>query len=169
MAPASAVESTRRTTAGQSARPPSENGRTAPSSDPWTYCSAPPYLTESTSFCIVATSELFTNDLIGATNMTSAIATPETTRTTWAIDPSHSNVEFSVRHLMISSVKGRFTDVQGTVAIDEANPSDSVVEVTIGAASIDTREPQRDAHLRSADFFETEAHPSLTFRSRSIA
>jgi polyisoprenoid-binding protein YceI len=89
------------------------------------------------------------------------------TRSTWAIDPVHSSVEFSVRHLMITTVKGRFTDVQGTVVLDELNPSASTVEVSVNVASIDTREPQRDAHLRSADFFDAETFPTLTFRSKA--
>lgn len=100
--------------------------------------------------------------------MSSAVATAAATRTTWSIDPVHSNVEFAVRHLMITTVKGRFTDVQGTVVTDEANPANGSVEVTIGAASIDTREPQRDAHLRSADFFDVDAYASLTFRSTAL-
>jgi polyisoprenoid-binding protein YceI len=87
-------------------------------------------------------------------------------RTTWAIDPVHSSVEFAVRHLMITTVKGRFTDVQGTVVLDDANPAAANAEITVGVASIDTRDAQRDAHLRSADFFEAEAHPTLTFRSK---
>jgi polyisoprenoid-binding protein YceI len=99
--------------------------------------------------------------------MTTAVDT-SATRTTWAIDPVHSNVEFAVRHLMITTVRGRFTDVSGAIVLDEAQPERSSVEINIGAASIDTREPQRDAHLRSADFFETEAHPAITFRSTGV-
>ena len=86
-------------------------------------------------------------------------------RTTWSIDPTHSNVEFAVRHLMITTVKGRFTAVEGTVVLDEANPAASAAEITVQVASVDTREPQRDAHLRSADFFDVEKYPTLTFRS----
>ena len=88
--------------------------------------------------------------------------------TTWKIDPIHSSVEFSVRHLMISTVKGRFADVSGTVTTDDSNPGKGDVDVTIGVASIDTREAQRDAHLRSADFFDVERFPTLTFRSSRI-
>ena len=95
----------------------------------------------------------------------SAVETPTTARTTWSIDPTHSNVEFAVRHLMITTVKGRFTAVEGTVVLDEANPAASAAEITVQVASIDTREPQRDAHLRSADFFDVEKYPTLTFRS----
>ncbi len=89
-------------------------------------------------------------------------------RTTWKIDPSHTNVEFAVRHLMITTVRGRFTDVRGTVRTDEADLTASEIDVTIGAASIDTREPQRDTHLRSADFFDVEKFPDLRFVSRRI-
>jgi polyisoprenoid-binding protein YceI len=89
--------------------------------------------------------------------------------TTWNIDPSHSHVEFSVRHLMISTVKGRFAEVSGRVITDDADPARGQVDVTINVASIDTREPQRDAHLRSADFFDAENYPTLTFRSTRIA
>jgi polyisoprenoid-binding protein YceI len=88
--------------------------------------------------------------------------------TTWNIDPSHTHVEFSVRHLMISTVKGRFAEVSGRVVAPDADPTSGQVEVTINAASIDTREAQRDAHLRSADFFDAESFPTLTFRSTRI-
>ncbi len=95
--------------------------------------------------------------------MTTATASPAGTTTTWTIDPAHSQIEFSVRHLMITNVKGRFAGVRGTVRLDEANPSAADVDVTIDVASIDTREPQRDAHLRSADFFDAEKFPAITF------
>jgi polyisoprenoid-binding protein YceI len=98
--------------------------------------------------------------------MTAAVE-PTTAQTTWTIDPAHSSVEFAVRHLMITTVKGRFTDVRGTVVLDEDHARSSA-DITIGAASIDTREPQRDAHLRSADFFEVEAHPTIRFRSTGV-
>ena len=88
--------------------------------------------------------------------------------TTWNIDPAHSNVEFAVRHLMITTVKGRFADVKGIVKTDDADLSKAQVDVTIAAASIDTREAQRDAHLRSADFFDAEKFPVLTFRSTRV-
>jgi polyisoprenoid-binding protein YceI len=96
----------------------------------------------------------------------STVSAPSTT--TWKIDPAHTNVEFSVRHLMIATVKGRFTDVSGTVKIDEADLSRSEIDVTINVASIDTREQQRDAHLRSADFFDVEKYPTMTFRSTRV-
>ena len=88
--------------------------------------------------------------------------------TTWKIDPAHSSVEFAVRHLMIATVRGRFGEVSGTVTTDDTDPSKGSVEITINAASIDTREPQRDAHLRSADFFDVEKFPTLAFRSTRI-
>jgi polyisoprenoid-binding protein YceI len=101
--------------------------------------------------------------------MSTAVATPTSTGlTTWKIDPSHSHVEFAVRHLMITTVKGRFTGVEGTIRADESDRTKSEVDVSIDAASIDTREPQRDAHLRSADFFDVEAFPALTFKSRRV-
>lgn len=87
---------------------------------------------------------------------------------TWKLDPAHSNVEFSVRHLMISTVRGRFSDVQGIVKTDDSDPSQGVVDVTVNAATIDTRESQRDAHLKSADFFDVERFPTITFRSTGI-
>src|SRR5215210_2218319 len=95
-------------------------------------------------------------------------AAAEQTRTTWKIDPAHSAVEFSVRHLMITTVRGRFTGVEGTVVNDAADPSKSLVDVVIDPATVDTREPQRDAHLRSADFFDVEQFPTLTFRSTGV-
>ena len=88
--------------------------------------------------------------------------------TTWQIDPSHSTVEFAVRHLMIATVKGRFGEFQGTVQMDVENPATAVVDVTIPAASVDTRESQRDNHLRSPDFFDVERFPTITFRSRRV-
>jgi polyisoprenoid-binding protein YceI len=100
--------------------------------------------------------------------MTTTATQPVTARCTWTIDPVHSSAEFSVRHLMITTVRGRFTDVQGAVSMDEADPSKSTVEVTIATASVDTREAQRDAHLRSADFFDAEHNPAITFRSTSV-
>lgn len=90
------------------------------------------------------------------------------TQTTWQIDPAHTDVSFSVKHLMISTVRGRFAGVKGAIVLDEADPTKSSVEVEIDTATIDTRVAQRDAHLRSADFFETDTHPTMTFRSRRV-
>jgi polyisoprenoid-binding protein YceI len=98
--------------------------------------------------------------------MTTATAAPATTR--WTIDPTHSAVEFAVRHLMIATVRGRFANVEGTLTLPDDDPLKAEVEVTIKADSIDTRVEQRDAHLRSADFFDAERFPTLTFRSRRV-
>lgn len=89
--------------------------------------------------------------------------------TTWKIDPTHTSVEFSVKHLMISTVKGRFADVEGTVTVPNGTPAGSSVEATIKTASIDTRNEQRDGHLRSADFFDVESFSDITFKSTSIS
>jgi polyisoprenoid-binding protein YceI len=89
--------------------------------------------------------------------------------TTWRVDSTHSLAEFAVRHLMISTVKGRFTEVTGTLIGDDTDPENSSIELTIPVLGIDTRESQRDAHLRSADFFEAERYPEIHFRSTRIA
>jgi polyisoprenoid-binding protein YceI len=86
----------------------------------------------------------------------------------WTIDPSHSTAEFTVRHLMITNVKGRFGKLAGTVTFDPERPELTSIEATIDATSIDTRDDKRDAHLRSADFFDVEHHPELTFRSKKV-
>jgi polyisoprenoid-binding protein YceI len=86
---------------------------------------------------------------------------------TLSIDRSHSEVAFQVRHLL-SRVRGRFADFEGTIEFDEIHPQNSRVDVVIQAASIDTAEGDRDTHLRSADFFEVDRYPTLTFRSTSI-
>jgi polyisoprenoid-binding protein YceI len=99
--------------------------------------------------------------------MTTTAIDPTLT-TTWQIDPTHVNVEFAVRHLMISTVKGRFSDVRGTVTLNGDDLRTAAVDVTIGVESIDTREAQRDAHLRSADFFDVARYPTLTFKSRRV-
>lgn len=86
----------------------------------------------------------------------------------WNIDPSHSTAEFTVRHMMITNVRGRFGKLEGTVEYDPQHPELSKFEATIDATSIDTRDEKRDAHLRSADFFDVEKHPKITFKSTSI-
>ena len=96
---------------------------------------------------------------------TTAIATQVQT---YRIDAAHSEATFQVRHL-ITKVRGRFSDFEGTIAFDEVAPEESSARFTIQAASIDTNQKDRDAHLRSADFFETDTYPTITFVSTSVA
>ena len=94
---------------------------------------------------------------------------PEAATTqTWQIDTAHTNVEFAVKHLMISTVKGRFGDVNGTLSGSLEDPADFALDVTIDTQSIDTRQAQRDAHLRSPDFFDVENFPTIKFVGKSI-
>src|SRR5215813_3840135 len=103
------------------------------------------------------------------TTMTTAtVAAPKTSTTTWNIDPAHSVAEFKVKHMMISNVKGRFAKLSGTLALDESGHHNSHVEVSAEAASIHTGEDQRDAHLKSPDFFDVEKFPTLTFKSTGV-
>lgn len=99
--------------------------------------------------------------------MTTA-SSPTTETTTWTIDPVHSVAEFKVKHMMITNVKGRFTDVKGTLELDPADVTKSKITATIGAASIDTHDADRDTHLKSADFFDVEKFPTLTFTSTRV-
>src|SRR6185295_1515293 len=99
--------------------------------------------------------------------MTTAIAGPQT-KTTWQIDPAHTETEFAVRHLMVSNVKGRFGNVTGSVEVDEANPLAPRISASIPVATIDTRSEQRDAHLRSGDFFAVDAYPTIEFTGGRI-
>ena len=87
----------------------------------------------------------------------------------WEFDHAHSSIDFTVRHLLVSKVRGRFTKWSGTLELDEENYSKSSFEVEIDVTSVDTHEAQRDAHLRSGDFFEVEKFPKMTFKSRSVA
>ncbi len=89
--------------------------------------------------------------------------------TTWKIDPAHTHVEFAVKHLMISTVKGRFADVEGDIVIVAGNPAASSVKAVIKTATIDTRTGQRDDHLRSADFLDVSKFPEITFESTKIS
>jgi len=100
----------------------------------------------------------------------STLATPQTatTTTTWNIDPAHSVAEFKVKHMMISNVKGQFPKVSGALTLDESTLANSRVEASIEAASIETRDAQRDTHLKSADFFHVEKFPTLSFKSTGI-
>ncbi len=95
------------------------------------------------------------------------MATDVATRT-WQIDPVHSSAAFAVRHLMISKVRGQFKEFSGTITTPANETIPTSIEATINAASIDTREAQRDGHLRSADFFDVEHHPHITFKSSRI-
>jgi len=98
--------------------------------------------------------------------LTSPVTSPQTS--TWNIDPVHSTAEFKVKHMMIANVRGTFPEVSGVVTFDEFDLTKSKVEASIEAASIDTREDQRDAHLRSADFLDVENYPRLSFASSSV-
>ncbi len=89
-------------------------------------------------------------------------------RTTWAMDAAHSSIEFAVKHMMITTVRGRFKNARATLTLDEENPDQSSVEVEIEAASLDTGVDDRDKHLRSGDFFDVEKYPTLTFKSKRI-
>lgn len=95
------------------------------------------------------------------------MTTTQTTKT-YSIDPAHTTAEFVVRHMMISKVRGRFTSVAGTIEVPDGTGVPAAVAVTIDAASIDTREEQRDAHLRSADFLEAETYGQITFTSTGV-
>jgi polyisoprenoid-binding protein YceI len=95
-------------------------------------------------------------------------ATTKSSTTTWNIDPVHSTAEFKVKHMMISNVKGQFAAVKGALALDETDITNSRIEASIDADSINTRDPQRDAHLKSADFLDVEKFPTLSFKSTHI-
>lgn len=88
--------------------------------------------------------------------------------TIWNLDAAHSQVEFTVKHLMITKVRGQFSEVTGQLRLNEEDPSQSRVEVEIPASSIDTRQEDRDEHLRSGDFLDVESYPTLTFRSTRV-
>jgi polyisoprenoid-binding protein YceI len=97
------------------------------------------------------------------------MSTTAASTTTWNIDPVHSVAEFKVRHMMISNVKGQFTGISGVLNLNEDDVTKSSVEATIDAASINTRDAQRDGHLKSADFFDVEKFPALAFKSTHVA
>src|SRR4051794_6218960 len=99
--------------------------------------------------------------------MTSTVQIPGYVVGAWDIDASHSTVGFSVRHMMVSKVRGYFREFSGEL-VTAADPAESSVTATIDLASIDTRNEQRDAHIRSADFFDAEAHPQMSFRSTAV-
>ena len=93
---------------------------------------------------------------------------PQTTTTTWNLDPAHTVAEFKVKHMMIANVKGQFSKISGVLVRDESDPTHDRVEATIEAASIETRNEQRDGHLKSPDFFHVEKFPTLHFKSTGI-
>src|SRR5277367_294584 len=100
---------------------------------------------------------------------TPVIPQTTTTTTTWNIDPAHSVAEFKVKHMMIANVKGHFSKVSGVLTLDESDLGKSRIEASVDAASVETRDAQRDAHLRSADFLDAEKFPTLSFKSDRIS
>lgn len=100
--------------------------------------------------------------------MTTTGQTLETGTATWQIDPAHAHVEFAVKHLMISTVKGRFADLEGIVTVQDGDAATAQIDVSIAAESIDTRVDKRDEHLRSVDFLDAQRFPSLRFRSTEV-
>src|SRR5215472_3760531 len=93
---------------------------------------------------------------------------PDTQTSTWSIDPAHASAHFKVRHMMIANVRGEFRTIRGTLTLNPDDVTQSSVTIEIEASSIETREPQRDAHLRSPDFLDTDRYPLITFRSTKI-
>src|SRR5207302_6016271 len=100
--------------------------------------------------------------------VTTATAPAVQTQSTWQIDPTHSLVEFSVRHMMVSTVKGRFTNITGTILDNGEEPTLSSVQVEIDPSSVNTDDARRDGHLRSPDFFDVEQFPKISFKSTRI-
>jgi polyisoprenoid-binding protein YceI len=96
------------------------------------------------------------------------LAATASAQSTYDIDSAHSSAQFSVRHLMISNVRGEFNKVTGTVVYDAANPAASKVDASIDVSTINTREPKRDAHLKSPDFFDAAKYPTMTFKSTQV-
>ncbi len=86
----------------------------------------------------------------------------------WEFDKAHTSITFSAKHMMVSTVRGRFDSFDGIVDLNEPNPADSKVDVTIQAASISTNDPRRDGHLKSADFFDVEQYPTITYKSTKV-
>lgn len=97
-----------------------------------------------------------------------AAASLQAEPTNWKIDTSHSAAQFSVKHMMVSTVRGHFGTMTGTVVYDAANPAATKIDATVDVTTIDTRNVKRDAHLKSADFFEAEKFPQMTFKSKSV-
>ncbi len=86
----------------------------------------------------------------------------------WQIDTSHTHLQFTVRHMMLSKVRGAFEKFSGTVNLDETNPANTTIDIQIETASINTRDPQRDGHLRSPDFFNADEFPAIAFKSKKV-
>src|SRR5262245_6846909 len=107
--------------------------------------------------------------LAAAAGLCIASAAPvATSAAAWTIDPAHTNVQFSVRHMMLSNVSGEFGKVSGTIQGEQTAPATAVIEASIDATSINTREPKRDEHLKSPDFLDVAQYPTITFKSRKI-
>jgi len=107
--------------------------------------------------------------LVVTAGLAAALALPASAgTTTWQIDPQHSSAQFGVTHLMISTVRGEFHGVKGTVVLDDQDITKSTVNVTIDATSVDTREPDRDKHLKSPDFLDVAKYPFLAFKSTKV-
>ena len=104
-----------------------------------------------------------TAGLVAALSLPAGAATAE-----WKIDPQHSSAQFSVRHLAISTVRGAFSKVTGTVVLDDKDITKSTVDVTIDVSTVDTREPNRDNDLRSDKFFDVAHYPTMTFKSKKV-
>ncbi len=109
-----------------------------------------------------------TNTTITRTESTMTATQTDNATSTWNIDATHAELGFAVRHLMISTVRGRFGAVSGTVTLDENHPESAKIDATIDVVSIDTRQEMRDNHLRSADFFDVENHPTIHFVSTKV-
>lgn len=97
-----------------------------------------------------------------------AIQTPSTVATVWSFDPAHTSIEFKAKHMMVTTVKGHFNSFTGRIVGNIEDPTNAEIDVEIEAASVDTGNEQRDAHLRSADFLETETYPTITYKSTRI-
>ena len=105
-------------------------------------------------------------NLVLATALLTAPALAHATE--WTVDPAHSVASFTVKHMMVSTVRGEFGKMSGTASWTKPDYSDAKVDITIDASTIDTREPKRDAHLRSPDFFDVQKFPTLTFKSKRV-
>lgn len=102
-----------------------------------------------------------------ATRDNAAVPAP-TTLPAWTIDPAHTDILFSAKHMMVTTVRGKFHEVDGTLFLDESDPTQSTADIRIAAASLNTGSEPRDGHLRSADFFDVDKHPFITFRSTAV-